>query len=206
MRAARTGAGTVSVSARIAGAAELAAPGEGAAPENGAAPTEGAAREGSAAPGEGAAPAPIRLFAEPPADALVDALAAALAGHDGPVLLLAPDVPRIDAALVGDALTDLREGCSVSISSDFGARACLLALARPDRRLLALVASGASRAAIVELVEAAAGAGGEVGFLRHERRLVGPPDARALAADPLADPALRALATPEPRTEARHPG
>ncbi len=134
-------------------------------------------------------------FEEPSTGALTHALVAATGEHDGPLLLLAPDVPRIDARLVADALADLAEGCAISIASGFEARACLLALARPDPRLFELVAVGASRRAIVDLVEAAAAVGGEVGFLRHERRLVTPADARALAMDPLADPELRALAS-----------
>jgi hypothetical protein len=131
-----------------------------------------------------------------PSYPLTHALTAALAGHDGPVLLLAPDVPRLDESLARTALDDLRRGCSIALASGFEARACLLALARPDPRLFALVAAGASRRAIVDLVETAAEAGGEVGFLRHERRLVTPADAAALALDPLADATLRALASP----------
>jgi hypothetical protein len=122
-----------------------------------------------------------------------------LDGHDGPLLLLAPDVPRIDVALVAAALRDLDEGCAIALSSGFEARACLVALPRPDARLLELVCGGGERAAIVGLVESA-GDAGEVGFLRHERRLVTPGDAAALAADPLTDTELKKLAAaPAPR-------
>ena len=143
----------------------------------------------------GAAAAGTERFDEPHSGtALVAALGERLAGHEGPVVLLAPDVPGIDVPLVRHALGDLRDGCAIAISSGHEARACLLAIRRVDRRLLSLVAAGASRSALVDLIETAASAEGEVGFLRHERRLVSPADAAALAADPLADPALRALA------------
>jgi hypothetical protein len=64
----------------------------------------------------------------------------------------------------------------------------VVALARPDPALLALV--GASFPAIVA---AAADLGGGIGMLRAERRLASLADARALRADPLAPPELRAL-------------
>ncbi len=129
----------------------------------------------------------------PPDDEL-----AALAGAPAPrLLLLAPDVPSLDVPLVREALRDLDEGCAIALSSGHEARACLVALATPERRLLDLVSAGGDRRAIVELVESAAHAG-EVGFLRHERRLVTPADAAALAADPMAEPELRALARGAP--------
>lgn len=65
-----------------------------------------------------------------------------------------------------------------------------MALASADPQLLALFDGHRPR----DEIFAAATQLGEVGLLRSERRLVTPEDARALALDPLAPPALLALA------------
>ena len=130
-------------------------------------------------------------FDEPEREELAGALAAALADHDGPLLLVAPDVPRLDDRLAQAALGDLAAGCALSFAPATDARPCLLALASPAPHLLELVTS---RRARDEVLAAAIELGGEVGLLRSERRVVTPGDARALALDPLVSPDLRRLA------------
>lgn len=108
------------------------------------------------------------------------------------MLLVAPDVPRLDAALAAAALTDVTSGCVLSFAPATDGKPFLLAFAdaRPDA--LALLDLDDRRR---ENVFARAMAlGGELGMLRSERRVVTPADAAALALDPLVAPGLRALA------------
>ena len=119
-----------------------------------------------------------------------DELDALLAGHDGRVLLVSPDVPRLDDALAASALADLDAGCVLSFAPATDARPYLIALAAASPELLALFHGVRKR----DVIFAEATRLGEVGLLRSERRLVTPEDARALALDPLAPPALLALA------------
>jgi len=132
------------------------------------------------------------VFEEPEGEELAGALRGALGDHHGPLLLAAPDVPRLDDALAEAALGDLAAGCALSFAPATDARPCLLALASPDDDLLRLVTARRRRD---EVLAAALALGGEVGLLRSERRLVTPGDARALALDPLAPPELVALLT-----------
>jgi glycosyltransferase A (GT-A) superfamily protein (DUF2064 family) len=114
---------------------------------------------------------------------------AALHGHEGPVLLAAPDVPGLDERLVRDALGDLAAGCDLVLGAAHDARPYLLAVLRPDAELLALV-EGSFRDGVLA---AFAQRGLTLGLLRHERRLASAADARALAIDPLAPADLAAL-------------
>lgn len=118
-----------------------------------------------------------------------------LDGHDGPVLLLAPDVPAAGAFHLGAALEDIEAGVQLSFAPGMDGRPFLIGLPRPDPALLALVAGP-----FESLAETARGVGGEVGMLRPERRLATVGDARALLADPLAAPELRALLPAAVRT------
>lgn len=115
----------------------------------------------------------------------------ALAGHDGPVLVVAPDVPRLDAALAEAALGDIAAGCVLSFAPATDAKPFLLAFADPRPEALALLGGGRRRE---ELFAEAMALGDEVGLLRSERRVVTPADARALALDPLVPEPLRSLA------------
>jgi hypothetical protein len=117
-----------------------------------------------------------------------DELAPALAGHDGPVLLVAPDVPGLSAVHRAGALDDLRAGVLLSTAASDDGTPFLVALSRPDPRLLAVIG-----APFEEVGAAAVALGGELGMLRTERRLTSVADARAVLADPLAPPELRAL-------------
>jgi hypothetical protein len=132
-------------------------------------------------------------FAEPEPEEVAGALAAALAGHEGPLLLVAPDVPRLDAALAAAALGDVAAGCVFSFAPATDARPFLIALAQATPASLALV--GGRDRHRDEIFAAAVALGGEIGLLRSERRVVTPADAQALALDPLVPPPHRTLAT-----------
>lgn len=124
-------------------------------------------------------------------DADPSGLGELLAGHDGPVLIVASDVPRLDAALAEAALGDLAAGCVLSFAPATDARPYLLAFANPRPETLALLGGGRRRE---ELFAEAMALGTDVGLLRSERRVVTPADARALALDPLVPEPLRSLA------------
>ncbi|MEJ7784771.1 MAG: hypothetical protein WKF96_08210 [Solirubrobacteraceae bacterium] len=124
-------------------------------------------------------------------DAAPAVLGDLLAGHDGPVMFVAPDVPRLDAALAQAALGDIAAGCIVSFAPATDATPFLLAFADRRPEALALLAGDRPRNA---LFADAMALGDEVGLLRSERRVVTPADARALALDPLVSADLRALA------------
>ncbi|HEX6389008.1 MAG TPA: hypothetical protein VFZ89_06170 [Solirubrobacteraceae bacterium] len=117
----------------------------------------------------------------------VDAAVAAVAGHDGPLLLVAPDVPGLDEGLAAAALEDIEEGVGISVGPTNDGSPYLVALPSPSPELLGLVVLGRE-----ELFGAVAGLEGGMGMLRAERRLVTPADARALAADPSLAPELAA--------------
>lgn len=113
---------------------------------------------------------------------------AALHGHEGPVLLAAPDVPALGAHHAAAALADLAEGALAAFAPSTDGRPFLVALPRLDPELLDLALGP-----FEPLAAAALAAGGSLGMLRSERRLVTPGDARALAADPLAPAGLAAV-------------
>ncbi len=110
---------------------------------------------------------------------------AALRDHDGPVLLIAHDVPGLTPGHAVAALADLEAGAEVVYAPTNDGSPFLLALRRPDPELLELLADGFEAVA-----QAAAARGGGIGMLGSERRLVDATDARALAADPVAPEAL----------------
>lgn len=115
-------------------------------------------------------------------------LEALLAGHDGPVLVAAPDVPAISAHETRAARDDIAAGVSLATAPATDGKPYLVALARPEPRLLALIGEPAET-----VYTAARELGWDLGMLRPERRLASLDDARALRADPLAPPELRDL-------------
>ena len=123
--------------------------------------------------------------------ATVEEAAVALAGHEGTVLLAAPDVPGLGAATAAAALDDLANGAGVALGAAHDGRPYLVALGRPEPELLAL-----ADAPFDCVVAALAERGMALGMLRAERRLVSAADARALALDPLAPPELARLLAP----------
>ena len=134
-----------------------------------------------------------RPFDEPDRDGLAAAIGLALGDHDGPLVLVAADVPRLDDRLADAVLSDLAAGCALTFAPATDARPFLLGLARIDDELLGLVTTADRRD---QVLAAAIELGGEVGLLRSERRVVTRGDARALALDPLVRSDLRDLARP----------
>lgn len=132
-----------------------------------------------------AAVAPDRAFEA----TSMGAAAAALHAHEGPVLLAAPDVPGLNAAVAEMALGDLAAGVDVVLGAAHDARPYLVGLPRVDEELMALAAKRFEGG----LLGAMADRELTLGMLRAERRLVSAADARALALDPIAPADLRAL-------------
>ena len=132
-----------------------------------------------------AAVAPQRAFEA----TTLGAAEAAVAGHDGPVLLAAPDVPALDPALARTALEDLAAGCDIALGAAHDARPYILAIPRPDPELMAIVERSLDGGVLGTFAER----GVTLGMLRHERRLASAADARALAIDPFAPADLAAL-------------
>jgi hypothetical protein len=119
----------------------------------------------------------------------VAAAQVALHEHSGPVLLAAPDVPGLDAAVARAALDDLAAGCDVAVGVTHDARPYVIAAPSADSELLELVGASMREGVLT----AFAGRGLTLGMLRHERRLASAADARALAIDPLAPADLAGL-------------
>ena len=117
------------------------------------------------------------------------AAAAAVHGHDGPLLLAAPDVPALDLALARTTLEDLAAGCDVVVGVAHDALPYLVGLPRLDDDLLELAAAGFSGGILPAFGER----GITLGMLAHHRRLATAADARAFALDPLTPPDLAAL-------------
>jgi hypothetical protein len=117
------------------------------------------------------------------------AAAAAVHGHDGPLLLAAPDVPALDEAVARVALEDLAAGCDVVVGVAHDALPYLVALPRPDAELMEIAAAGFSGGILARFGEL----GLTLGMLAHHRRLATAADARAFALDPLTPPDLAAL-------------
>ncbi len=125
--------------------------------------------------------APGRAFeATSPAAAVL-----ALDGHDGPVVLVAPDVPSLSHEHARATFDDLREGIGVIVGSGHDARPFLVGLASADADLIELTAGP-----FEPLFGAALERGLTLSMIRHERRLASAGDALALALDPLAPAAL----------------
>lgn len=109
----------------------------------------------------------------------------------GPVILVAPDVPALGVAHRDAIRADLAAGVLLSSAATGDGTPFLMVLSSADDELLAL-----ATAPFNELVATALQRGGELGMLRAERRLASVGDGRALLADPLTPPDLRALLAP----------
>jgi glycosyltransferase A (GT-A) superfamily protein (DUF2064 family) len=125
----------------------------------------------------------------------VEAATDALAAHDGPVVLVAPDVPGLDEALADAVRGDLADGCTAVVGAAHDSRPYVIALPRPTPAGLALAAGPLEGGAIAAAARAAEGLPGGLllGLLRSERRLTSAADARALALDPLVPAELAPL-------------
>jgi hypothetical protein len=167
-----------------------------------AAPTEPALRAWLGADADDALRAALREHAldwartagagvEPLQLATAAELPAVVAGHGGPVLLIAPDVPALSAVHLAAVRDDLADGVLLSSAATGDGTPFLIALSHAQPELLALVG-----APFNEILATAARLGGTLGMLRAERRLSSVADAHALQADPITPPDLRALLTP----------
>jgi hypothetical protein len=132
-----------------------------------------------------AAVAPDRAFEA----TTLGAAEAAVHGHDGPLLLAAPDVPGLDLAVARAALEDFEAGCEVVVGAAHDARPYLVGLRHAVPDLIAAAGDTFAGGMIAAFAERAM----PFGMLRSERRLRSPGDARALALDPLAPPELVAI-------------
>jgi hypothetical protein len=141
-----------------------------------------------------AAAAPGRAFEAE----TIAAAAAALHGHDGPVLLVAPDVPGLCEHHAVAALEDLADGLEIVFGPATDGLPFLLAFSSVEHELLDHAASSFEALATTVRTHASG-----LGMVRSERRLVTPADVRALAADPLASPELTAFFTGELRVRPR---
>jgi Uncharacterized protein conserved in bacteria (DUF2064) len=110
----------------------------------------------------------------------------------GPLLVVWPDLPRWRPAHLDAALSDLADGCDLSLGPVFDGGFYLLALAHPLPGLLELPAEAWRRPDAMTMTLAVAAKGDiAAGLLRAERALRTPADVAAALADPLLDRELR---------------
>jgi glycosyltransferase A (GT-A) superfamily protein (DUF2064 family) len=117
---------------------------------------------------------------------LADAAARVFVRHDGPLLVVWPDLPRLRVEHAGAALGDLEEGCDVVLGPAIDGGFYLIGISRPMPKLFALPEKAWRSPDVMTIgLAAAREAGLEVGLLRAERALHRPGDVRAALADPL---------------------
>ena len=117
---------------------------------------------------------------------LADAAARVFAHHEGPLLIVWPDLPRIRPDHATAALDDIDAGCDVVLGPAIDGGFYLIAIRRPLPQLFALPENAwRSRDVMTMGLAAAREAGLEIGLLRTERALHRPADVRAALADPL---------------------
>ncbi|MBV9195638.1 MAG: DUF2064 domain-containing protein [Solirubrobacterales bacterium] len=117
---------------------------------------------------------------------LADAAARVFARHEGPLLIVWPDLPRLRREHATAALGDLAAGCDVVLGPAIDGGLYLLGISRPLQRLFALPEqTWRSPDAMTIGLSAIRDAGLEVGILRAERALHRPADVRAALADPM---------------------
>jgi glycosyltransferase A (GT-A) superfamily protein (DUF2064 family) len=117
---------------------------------------------------------------------LADAAARVFSRHDGPLLIVWPDLPRLRQDHASGALGDLGAGCNVVLGPATEGGLYLIVISRPVPRLFALPEqTWRSPDAMTIGLSAIRDAELEVGILRVERALHRPADIRAALADPL---------------------
>jgi glycosyltransferase A (GT-A) superfamily protein (DUF2064 family) len=117
---------------------------------------------------------------------LADAAARVFARHTGPLLIVWPDLPRLQRAHAEGALADLDAACDVVLGPAVEGGLYLIGIGRPLPRLFALPEQVWRNPDVMAVgVAAARDAGLEIGILRVERALHRPADVRAALADPL---------------------
>jgi glycosyltransferase A (GT-A) superfamily protein (DUF2064 family) len=117
---------------------------------------------------------------------LADAAARVFARHQGPLVIVWPDLPRLRPEHAAGALDDLSAGCDVVLGPAVDGGLYLVAIARPLPKLFGLPEQTWRSPDVMTVGFAAArDAGLEIGILRSERALHRPADVRAALADPL---------------------
>jgi glycosyltransferase A (GT-A) superfamily protein (DUF2064 family) len=117
---------------------------------------------------------------------VADAVARVFARHEGPLLIVWPDLPRLRPHHARAALEDLRGGCDVVLGPAIDGGFYLIGIERPLPKLFALPENAWRSPDVMTIALAAArDAGLEIGLLRPERGLHRPADVRAALADPL---------------------
>lgn len=137
-------------------------------------------------------PAGTGLFAQEGADLgerLTAASARVLDEHPGPLLVAGTDLPRLSARHAAAALSDLADGCDVSLGPALDGGWYLMGVRKPQPALFALPSEAWGGPDVWTLTLAAAEAQGlGLGLLRAERDLDTPEDAHAMLADPALPP------------------
>jgi glycosyltransferase A (GT-A) superfamily protein (DUF2064 family) len=122
---------------------------------------------------------------------LADAATRVFTRHDGPLIVVWPDLPRLRSDHASAALGDLEAGCDVVLGPAIDGGFYLIAVARPLPKLFSLPEQAWRSPDVMAMgLAAARDAGLELGILRAERALHRPPDVRAALADPLLAPEL----------------
>jgi len=117
---------------------------------------------------------------------LADAAARVFVHHNGPLLIVWPDLPALREHHARAALGDLEAGCDLVLGPAIDGGFYLIGLARPLPQLFGLPEQAwRSPDAMTIGLAAARDSGLEIGLLRAERALHRPADVRAALADPL---------------------
>lgn len=142
---------------------------------------------------EGTAPGRV-MVSEPGADVRLAAAEAADRFGGGPLLVVAPQVPRLGEGHAAAALLDLREGADATYGPLNSGGWYLAGLRKVRPELLPEFAAPEEGSPLIaRTLGDVAGLGLEVGLLRMERGLDTPADMRALLADPLLPGDVRAV-------------
>jgi glycosyltransferase A (GT-A) superfamily protein (DUF2064 family) len=116
---------------------------------------------------------------------LADATSRVFGRHQGPLLVVWPDLPRLRPEHAAAALDDLEAGCDLVLGPVIGGGLYMVGIGRPQPKLFSLPEQAWRGPDVMTMgLAAARDAGLEVGILRTERALHRPGDLRAALADP----------------------
>jgi glycosyltransferase A (GT-A) superfamily protein (DUF2064 family) len=131
---------------------------------------------------------------------VADATVRVFTSHEGPLLIVWPDLPRWRSEHAAAALEDLRAGCDVVLGPAIDGGFYLIGINRPLPKLFALPEKAWRSPDVMALgLGAVRDAGLELGVLRAERALHRPADVRAALADPFVPGAVEAILRPAAR-------